>query len=67
MGKTLRFAMCNRNRESSGIDCISQEQVPFLGTKVLAVPLTRIIKNSIASGEFPEMINEVLVPPILKK
>jgi hypothetical protein len=60
-------AICSlKKKKSAGIDGISQEQL-FLGVKVLVVPLTRIINNSISSGEFPLIWKEALVKPILKK
>ena len=55
-----------KKKKSSGIDGISQEQL-VLGAKVLVVPLTRIINNSITTGEFPSEWKEALVTPILKK
>jgi hypothetical protein len=55
-----------KKKKSAGIDGISQEQL-FLGAKVLVVPLTRIINNSISSGEFPLIWKKALAKPILKK
>ncbi len=60
-------AMCSvKKKKSAGVDGISQEQL-VLGTKVLVLPLTRIINNSITNGEFLEKWKEALVTPILKK
>jgi len=65
--KMVYKAMCSlKKKKSAGVDGISQENL-VLGAKVLVVPLTRIINNSIANGEFPEMWKEALVTPILKK
>ncbi len=65
--KTVYKAMCSlKKKKSAGVDGISQENL-VLGAKALVVPLTRIINNSIANGEFPEMWKEALVTPILKK
>ncbi len=65
--KTVYKAMCSlKKKKSTGVDGISQDKL-VLGTKVLVVPLTRIINNSITNGEFPEMWKEALVTPILKK
>jgi hypothetical protein len=59
--------MCSlKKKKSAGVDGINQEQL-VLGTKVLVVPLTRIINSSITNGEFPDMWKEALVTPILKK
>ncbi len=56
--------MCSlEKKRSAGMDGISQENLIF-GAKA---PLTRIINNLIANGEFPEMWKEALVTPILKK
>jgi hypothetical protein len=53
--KTVYKAMCSlKKKKSTGVDGISQDKL-VLGTKVLVVPLTRIINNSITNGEFPEM------------
>jgi len=52
--------------KSAGVDGISQENLVF-GAKALVVPLTWIINNSIANGEFSEMWKEALVTPILKE
>jgi hypothetical protein len=55
-----------KKKQSAGVYEISQEQL-VLGAESLVVPLTRIINNSIVSGEFPSMWKETLVTPILKK
>jgi hypothetical protein len=56
--KTVYKAICSlKKKKSAGIDGISQEQL-VLGAKVLVVPLTRIINNSISSGEFPSIWKE---------
>ena len=56
--------MCSlKKKKSAGVDGISQENL-VLGAKALDVPLTRIINNSIANGEFPEMWKEALVTPV---
>ncbi len=65
--KTAHKAICSlKGEKSAGIDGISQKQL-VLGAKVLVVPLTIIINNSISSGEFPSVWKEALVTPILKK
>jgi hypothetical protein len=57
--KTVYKAMCSlKKKKNAGVDGISQEQL-VLGTKVLVVPLTRIINNSITNGEFPEMWKDI--------
>jgi len=65
--KTVFKAMCSlKKKKSAGVDGIRQEQL-VIRTKVLVVPLTRIINNSITNGEFPQKWKETLVTPILKK
>ena len=56
----------NLKRKSAGKYGISQEQL-ILGADFLVVPLTRIIKKSITTGEFPRIWKEAIVTPILKK
>jgi hypothetical protein len=57
---------CLKKKKSAGVDGISQEQL-VLGAKILVVPLTRVINNSITNCEFPEIWYEALVTPILKR
>ena len=59
--------MCSlKKKKSAGVNGFSEENL-VLWAKVLVVPLTWIINNSITNGEFPEMWQEALVTPILKK
>jgi hypothetical protein len=51
--KTVYKAICSlKKKKSAGIDGIISQEELVLGAKVLVVPLTRIISNSISSGEF---------------
>ena len=45
---------------------MTQEQLK-LGANVLAIPLTRIINNSITEGKFPDIWKIGVVTPVLKK
>ena len=49
--KVLKTIHGLKNKESSGRDEVTQEQLK-LGADVLAIPLTRIINNSITEGKF---------------
>ena len=63
----VRKAMLSLKRKTSaGKDGISQEQL-ILGTDVLVIPLTRIINESIFTGEDSKKWKEAIVTPILKK
>ena len=53
-------------KKSKGNNGVSQECL-LLGIEVLAVPLTKIINNSITLGIFPADWKEAIVVPILKK
>jgi hypothetical protein len=55
-----------KNKKSSGLDEITQEQLKA-GAEILAIPLTRIINASIEQGKFPDDWKEGIVTPILKK
>ena len=64
--KVLKTIKGLKYKKSSGRDEITQEQLK-LGAEVLAIPLTRIINNSIAEGKFPEIWKVGVVTPVLKK
>ena len=55
-----------KKKKSVGKDGISQEQM-VLGKDILALPLTRIINNSMSMGVVPEALKKAIVMPILKK
>jgi len=58
--KPVYKAICSlKKKKGDVVDGISKEQL-VLAAKVLVLPLTRIINNSIINCEFPEMWKEAL-------
>ena len=55
-----------KNKKSSGLDEITQEQLK-MGADILVIPLTKIINASIAEGVFPDAWKQGVVTPVLKK
>ena len=53
-----------KSKKSAGGDEITQEQM-ILGAKVLTVPLTRIINNSVHGGKFLDDWKVEIVTPVL--
>ena len=65
--KKVREVMAEmRKKKSSGLDGIGQD-VLLMGGDILAIPLTRVINNSIINGKFPTAWKKAVVTPLLKK
>ena len=64
--KVKKAMLSLKKKKRAGKDGISQEQL-ILGTDVLVIPLTRIINESIFTGEDSKKWKEAIVTPILKK
>ena len=55
-----------KKKKSAGLDGIGQDLL-LQGAEIVAIPLTRMINNSIESGIFPTEWKKAMVTPILKK
>ena len=55
-----------KKKKSAGLDRIGQDLL-LLESEIIAIPLTRLINNSIESGIFPTEWKKAIVTPILKK
>jgi hypothetical protein len=64
--KVKRTMESMKKKKSSGLDGISQGLL-LMGANIIAVPLTRLINNSIEKGVFPTEWKKAMVTPILKK
>ena len=64
--KVLKTILGLKNKKSSGLDEVTQEQLK-MAAEILAIPLTRIINQSISEGKFPDIWKIGVVTPVLKK
>ena len=64
--KVLKTILGLKNKKSSGLDEVTHEQLK-MAAEILAIPLTRIINQSISDGKFPDIWKIGVVTPVLKK